>query len=129
MTTPSTMSRAEKVAVVESFLDGIASSELDRLPVDPELTVESPLTQKLSGPAAMEYVKAVAAGTTGIQVIQHIVEGDYVATLTENETLNGPLSVFSKFQIESGRIKDARVFYDTRQIAGSTDEVGSIPKS
>jgi hypothetical protein len=114
------MSRDEKVALVESFLDCRASGELDRLPVGPELTVESPLTPKLSGEAAMAYVKAVAAGTKGIRVVQHIVEGNHVATLSENETVNGPLSVFAKFQIESGRIKDVRVFYDPRRIAGST---------
>ena len=114
------MSRDEKVALVESFLNCVASGELDRLPVATEFAVESPLTQRLSGEAATEYVKAVAAGTKSIQVVQHIVEGDYVATLSENETINGPLSVFAKFQIESGRIKDVRVFYNPRRIAGST---------
>ena len=121
MKTHSAMSRDEKVSIVESFLSCMASSELDRLPIDPELTVQSPLIPKLSGQAAKEYVKAVAANTDGIQVIQHIVEGDQVATLTENETTNGPLSVFAKFQIESGRIKDVRVFYDTRQLVGPDD--------
>ncbi len=113
------MSRDEKVAVVESFLGCMASGELGRLPVAPGLTVESPLTPKLSGDAAMEYVKAVAAGTKSIRIVQHIVEGDHVATVSENETVNGPLSVFAKFQIESGRIKDVRVFYDPRQTAGT----------
>ena len=65
------MSPDEKVAVVESFLNCMASDELDRLPIDPEFTVESPLIPKLSGQAAMEYVKAVAASTTGIRVVQH----------------------------------------------------------
>ena len=114
------MSRDEKVAVVESFLNCMASNELDRLPIDPEFTVESPLVPKLSGRAAMDYVRATSAGTKGIQVVQHIVEGDHVATLSENDTINGPLSVFAKFQIESGRIKDVRVFYNPRRIAGST---------
>jgi hypothetical protein len=112
------MSRDEKIAVVESFLGCMASGELERLPITRELTVESPLTPKLSGDAAMQYVKAVAAGTKSIRIVQHIVEGDYVATVSENETINGPLSVFGKFQIESGRIKDVRVFYDPRQPAG-----------
>ena len=121
MTTVATLSRGEKVALVESFLECMASSELDRLPIGPGFTVESPLVPKLSGQAAMDYVKAVAAGTKGIRVVQHIVEGDHVATLSENELINGQLSVFAKFQIESGRIKDVRVFYDPRGIAGSTD--------
>ncbi len=113
------MSREEKVALVESFLNCMASGEVERLPIAPDLTVESPLTSKLSGEAAMEYVKAVAEGTKSIQVVQHIVEGDHVATLSENETINGPLSVFAKFRIESGRIKDVRVFYNPRRIARS----------
>ena len=113
------ISREEKVALVESFLNCMASGEVERLPIAPGLTVESPLTPKLSGEAAMEYVKAVAEDTKSIQVVQHIVEGDHVATLSENETINGPLSVFAKFRIESGRIKDVRVFYDPRLIARS----------
>ena len=114
------MSREETVAVVESFFECLVSKELDRLPIDPELTVESPLRSKVSGRAAMEYVKAVAAGVKAIHVRQHIVEGEHVATFIEEETVSGPLAVFSKFQIESGRIKDVRVFYDTRGIARST---------
>ena len=113
------MSREETVAVIESFLNCLASKELDRLPIDPELTVESPLTSKLSGQAALEYLKVVAAGVKAIQIRQHIVEGDHVATLLEEDTLHGSLQVFAKFQLESGRIKDTRVFYDPRQIAGS----------
>ncbi len=114
------MSREEKIAVVESFLNGMVSNTVDRLPLAPEFTVETPMTPKVSGEAAMQYVKAVAAGTKRIQVVQHIVEGDHVATLSENETTHGRLSVFFRFQIESGRIKDARVFYDPRQAPGST---------
>jgi hypothetical protein len=114
------MSREENVAVVESFLNCLASKELDRLPIAPELTVESPMIPKVSGRAAMEYMKAVAAGVKGIRVMQHIVEGEHVATFLEEETIYGPLPVFAKFQIESGRVKDVRVFYDARRIAGST---------
>ena len=37
------MSRNESVAVVETFLNCLASKELDRLPIDPDLTIESPM--------------------------------------------------------------------------------------
>ena len=33
---------------------------------------------------------------------------------------NGTLSVFAKFHLEAGRIKDVRVYYDTQQLAVST---------
>ena len=46
---------------------------------------KSPLVPRLSGQAATEYVKATAAGTKGIELVQHIVEGNYVATLSVNE--------------------------------------------
>lgn len=97
------------------------TNAVDRLPIDPEFTVESPLVPKLSGQAAMDYVKATAAETKSVRVVQHIVEGNHVATLTENETINGQLSVFARFEIESGHIRSARVFYDARQIAGPSD--------
>ncbi len=113
------MSRDENVAVVESFLNCIVTKDLDRLPIDPEYTAQSPLTPKLSGQAALEYLKVVAAAVKGIRVIQHIVEDNHVATFFEEDTINGSLEVFSKFQIESGRIKDVRVFYDPRPIIGS----------
>ena len=114
------MTRDEKVALVEAYLDCVVRKEFDRLPIAPEYTAESPMTTKLSGQAAVEYLRAVAAGVKGIQIKQHIVDGDHVATFFEEDTIHGRLPVFAKFQIESGRIKDARAFYDPRQIAGST---------
>jgi hypothetical protein len=113
------MSRSENVAVVEAFLNGIVSGDLERLPIDGDLTVQSPLTPKLSGRAALEYLKRVGAGVTAIHVRQHIVEGDWVATLFDEETVYGPIAVFSKFHVVAGRIKDAAVFYDPRRITAS----------
>ena len=40
----------------------------------------------------------------------------FAATLSENETANGTLPVFARFHIEAGRIKDARVFVDVRNL-------------
>jgi hypothetical protein len=114
------MSRDEKVAVVEAFLRCLASKDLARLPVDPDLTVTSPLIPTLRGRGAMKYLKLVSASVSAIQVKQHVVEGDWVATLFDEETAQGRISVFSKFQIVSQRIKDASVFYDPRRTAGST---------
>jgi len=121
MSDDSASSRGEKVALVESFFDGIVTGDLDRLPVGPELAVQSPLTSRLEGAAAREDVKTVAANTRAIRVVRHVVEGDHVASLTENDTANGPLTIFALFTIGSGRIVEVRVFYDTRQLAMSGD--------
>ncbi len=113
--------RDEQVAVVESFLDCIVRKDFDRLPIAREYTAQSPLTPKLTGQAALDYLRVVARAVNSIRIEQHIVEGDQVATLFEEDTANGTLPVFSRFQIEKGRIKDVRVFYDPRRIAGSSE--------
>ena len=112
------MTREERVAVVEAYLDCVVRKDFDRLPIAPGYTSQTPLSPELSGAAAVEYLKRVAQALNGINIIQHIVEGDHIATLFEEDTTFGKLLVFSKFQLEQGRIKDARVFYDPRKIPG-----------
>ena len=120
----SSPTRDQQVAVVESFLDCIVRKDFDRLPIAPEYTAQSPLTPKLTGQAALEYLRVVARAVNAIRIEQHIVEGDHVATLFEEDTVNGTLPVFSRFHIEEGRIKDVRVFYDPRRIATSPESGG-----
>jgi hypothetical protein len=119
MTTASTPTREEQVAVVESYLDCVVRKDFDRLPVTPEHTAESPLTPKVTGRAAVDYLRIVARGIKAIRIEQHIVEGNHVATLFEEDTVDGPLPVFSLWEIHEGRIKDVRVFYDPRRIKAS----------
>jgi hypothetical protein len=83
------MTREENVEVVETFLRCLADKDFGRLPIGAELTVESPLVPKLRDAAAMEYVKKVAAAVRSIRILQHIVEGDRLARLFEEETVDG----------------------------------------
>ena len=124
MTSASTPTRDEQVAVVESFLDCIVRKDFDQLPIAPEYTAESPLTPKLTGRAALDYLRIVARAVKAIRIEQHIVEGQHVATLFEEDTANGTLPVFSCFHIEEGRIKDVRVFYDSRRIVAPPESGG-----
>jgi hypothetical protein len=124
MTTSSIPTRDEQVAVVELFFDCIVRKDFDRIPIGPEYTAQSPLTPKLTGKAALDYLRVVAGAVNAIRIEQHIVEGHNVATLFEEDTVNGTLPVFSRFHIEEGRIKDVRVFYDPRRIAASPESKG-----
>lgn len=47
----------------------------------------------------------------GIQLEQHIVEGDYVATLFDMETVSGVDHVVDYIQVVNGEIKTMRTFY------------------
>jgi hypothetical protein len=111
--------REAQVAVVESFLDCVVRKDFDRIPIAPGYTAQSPLTPKLSGPAALDYLRAVARAVLAIRIERHVVEGDHVATLFEEDTARGPLPVFSLFRLEEGRIKDVRVFYDPTRLETS----------
>ena len=110
------MSRDDKVAVVEAFLSCLASKDLAQLPIEPDLTVQSPLISRVGGAPAMKYLKRVADAVRTISVRQHIVEGDWVATLFDEETANGPVSVFAKFEVVAARIREVSVFYDPRAL-------------
>jgi len=44
------MSRSENVAVVESYLNGLASKDLSSVPFAPGITFEGPLMPKTSRP-------------------------------------------------------------------------------
>ena len=47
----------------------------------------------------------------GVKVKQHIVEGNYVATVFDMETVNGVDHVFDRIQVVDGEIKDIHTFY------------------
>jgi hypothetical protein len=47
----------------------------------------------------------------GIRLKQHIVEGDYVATLFDMETVNGVDHVFDRIHIIDGKIQGVHAFY------------------
>ena len=112
------MSREEMVRIVESFFDKVVKNEVDTLPLDADVVFDSPLISEQRGrDAAVRYMTAVAAAVRGIRVRQHIVEGNNIATLFEEDTDNGPLEVFAKFHVESGLITDMRVYYDPRHLA------------
>ena len=51
----------------------------------------------------------------GIRLKQHIVEGDYVATVFDMETINGVDHVFDRIQVVDEEIKGIQVFYYPQQ--------------
>jgi hypothetical protein len=116
MVQESLMSRSDKVAVVETFLGCLASKDLAQLPIEPDLTVESPFITRVGGAPAMKYLKRVADSVRAIRVKQHIVEGDWVATLFDEDTPQGSVAVFARFEVVAERIREVSVFYDPRPL-------------
>src|SRR5580693_5355890 len=110
------MSREQKVAAVEAYLDCFATKDLSKVPLAEDVTFEGPLVPKLTGRQSIKsFLASILPMVNGIQLKQHIVEGDYVATVFDMETVNGVDHVFDWIQIVDGEIKAIHTFYYPEQ--------------
>jgi hypothetical protein len=106
------MSRSEHVAVVESYLHGLASKDLSSVPFAPGITFEGPLMPKLSGrETIVGFLTSILPFIRGIEIKQHIVEGDYVVTVFDMETVNGVDRVVDLCLVVGGLLTEVRAFY------------------
>ena len=111
------MSREEKVALVETYLDCFATKDLSKVSFAEDVTFEGP-RMKLAGRATvLGFLAHILPMVRGIQLKQHIVEGDYVATVFDMETVNGVDHVFDRIHIVDGQIKSIHAFYYSEQTA------------
>ncbi len=106
------MTREEKIAAVEAYLKGLGARDFSRVPFAPDVTYESPLTPKLSGEEAINFLKRLFPIIKGVEIKQHVVEGDHVATIFDLETERGITAVFDCFRVGDGQLKEIRPFYD-----------------
>lgn len=67
---------------------------------------------KLTGrQTILGFLATIMPAVKSIHVKQHIVEGDYVATVLDMETVNGVDHVFDRIHIVDGEIKGVHAFY------------------
>ena len=106
------MSRSEKIAVVESYLNGLASKDLTSVPFAPGITFEGPLMPKLTGrEAIVGFLSSILPFIRGIEIKQHIADGDYVATVFDMKTVNGVDHVVDVCLVVGGELTEVRAFY------------------
>ncbi len=106
------MSRDENVAVVDAYLDCFATKDLSRVSFAEDVTFEGPRMPKLAGRATvLGFLAHILPMVRGIQLKQHIVEGDYVATVFDMETVHGVDHVFDRIHIVDGLIQSIQAFY------------------
>ncbi len=106
------MTREERVGVVEAYLRGLCSGDFRNVSFASDVTYESPLTPKMVGRAAIEFLEGLFPIIKGVEIKQHIVEGDCVATIFDLETERGITAVCDCFRVEDGQLKEIRPFYD-----------------
>ena len=106
------MTRDEKVAVVESYIQGLGAGDFTGVPFAADVTYESPLTPRKTGQEAIDFLSGLFPLMRGAEIGQHIVEGEYVATVFHLRTPNGVTTVFDKFRVVNGRLKEINPYYD-----------------
>ncbi|HEX4810875.1 MAG TPA: nuclear transport factor 2 family protein [Bryobacteraceae bacterium] len=110
------MSREQKVAAVEAYLDCFATKDPSKVSFAEDVTFEGPRMPKLTGrQTILGFLTSILPMVKGIQLKQHIVEGDYVATVFDMETLNGVDHVFDRIHIVDGEIRAIQTFYYPQQ--------------
>ena len=110
------MSREQKVAVVDAYLDCFLTKDLSKVRFADDITFEGPRMPKLVGKQnVMGFLTTIFPMIKGIRLKQHIVEGDYVATVFDMETINGVDHVFDRIQVVDDEIKGIQVFYYPQQ--------------
>ena len=106
------MSREEKVALVEAYLKSLAAKDISKIPFAANITFEGPRVGKLIGRnAVFGLLTSILPAVKSVQIKQHIVEGDFVATVFEMETIFGVDQVFDRVHVCDGELKEIHSFY------------------
>jgi hypothetical protein len=81
------------------------------------ITFEGPLMPKLSGrETIVGFLISIFPFIKGIEIKQHLVDGDYVATVFDMETVNGVDHVVDLCLVVGGELTQVRAFYYPSQV-------------
>lgn len=110
------MSREQKIAAVEAYLNCFITKDLSKVSFAEDVTFEGPRMPKLTGrPTILGFLTHILPMVKAVKLKQHIVEGDYVATVFDMETVNGVDHIFDWIHIVDGQIKAIHAFYYPEQ--------------
>ena len=111
------MLREQKVAAVEAYLECFKTKDLSKVPLAENVTFEGPLVGTLTGRHTVaDFLQSILPMVKGVRVKQHIVEGDYVATVFDMETVKGVDHVFDRIHVVGGEIKAIHAFYYPKSV-------------
>ena len=106
------MSRDECVAIVEAYLNGLEAKDLSNVPFAADITFEGPRVPRLIGrQSVVGFLTSIMPLVKRIEIKQHLVDGEFVATMFDMETVNGTDKVVDWLQVSGGQLKAIRSFY------------------
>lgn len=118
-------SRDDKIAVAESYISGLGAGDLSGVPFASDVRYESPLSPPRVGREAIDFLSGLLPLFRGARVRQHVVEDDYVASVFELHTANGVTTIFDKFKVVDGQLKEINPFYDPSVLMQAVTAAGA----
>jgi catechol 2,3-dioxygenase-like lactoylglutathione lyase family enzyme len=111
------MAPNDAVSAVDAYLAGLSRKDLSAVPFAPDVTFESPLSPAITGAASVRaLLEGMFPAIKGVRVLQHITQGEHVATRFDLDTTFGVIPVFDNFHVVGGQLKGIRPFYDPRPL-------------
>ena len=104
--------RKAMVEVVESYVNGLGNGDFSKVPFAPDVTYESPISPKKTGQEVIDFLSGLFPIIEGVQIKEHIVEGDTCATVFDLNTIHGSVHIFDRFWVENDRLKSISPYYD-----------------
>lgn len=62
----------------------------------------------------------------GAEIQQHIVEGDYVATVFHLQTPNGVTAIVDKFRVVDGKLTEINRYYDPSILQEAVQQLSAV---
>ena len=120
------MTREQKIEVVESYIRGLGGRDFTGVPFAESVSYQSPLTARRFGRDAIEFLEGIFPVILGAEIRQHIVEGDYVASVFDLEVATGTVAVFDKFRVADGKLQEICPFYDPVVLNEAVQAMGAV---
>ena len=109
----------KNVAVVEGYLKCLESGELSGADLAENIRFDDPIAGRGSGSDNFRaFLGGFLPALDRITIIQHICEGEFVASHFIVDSSFGPIPILCKFRVIDGRICEAYSFYDPRPVLG-----------
>ncbi|MEP6963442.1 MAG: nuclear transport factor 2 family protein [Acidobacteriota bacterium] len=104
--------------IADTYLEAYRFKDPNKALLSPEVTLEYPLApRKILGKAqVIEYMLSVMPAFDDVELVRHVTEGEFVATIWNAHTAWGLIPACTVFRILKGQIVEVRSFFDPRPI-------------
>jgi predicted ester cyclase len=107
----------ENIKAVEAYLNALRQKDLSLAPFADDIVFEDPVAGKgNSAESFRAFLSGFLPAIKDVKTIQHICEGDHVATRWEADTVFGIIPIGEFFRVRDGKITEAFGYFDPKPI-------------